>query len=97
MDVSADTWRALSALLDEALDRAPAERAQWVTQLRAQEPALAALLEELLAAHDTVATDDLLLRAARRLDLPAPRAARGPEPDASAADVDPGRRDPPDA
>lgn len=97
MDLSADTWRALSALLDEALDRAPAERVQWATHLRAKKPALAALLEQLLAAHDTVANDDLLLRAATLLNLPAPRAARGPEPDPSAADVGPGRPGPPDA
>ncbi len=42
-------WQALSALLDEALDLAPAAREPWLAALRARDAALAAQLEPMLA------------------------------------------------
>ena len=51
----AEDWQRLSPLLDELLELAPAERAQRLTQLRAQDAALADALGELLrleATHD---------------------------------------------
>ena len=47
----AEQWRALEALLDEVLERAPAERVGWLAELRAARPELARELEAMLAAE----------------------------------------------
>ena len=47
-----EEWRRLSALLDEALERAPAERAAWLAELAVHEPDTADRLAALLAERD---------------------------------------------
>lgn len=47
-------WRALSPLIDKALDLEPAGRAELLASLRPASSELAATLEELLAEHDRV-------------------------------------------
>ena len=51
---SADRWRTLSPFLDEALEIATVDRADWLASIRARDAALAADLQMLLAEHDAV-------------------------------------------
>jgi serine/threonine protein kinase len=60
MDVSANTWSALSKLLDEALDLEPAARTAWLEQLTSTQPELAPSLRKLLAAHASSETADVM-------------------------------------
>ena len=55
-----DVLAALSPLLDHALDMAPAERAAWLAELRADRPELAAELAALLAREADPATRGFL-------------------------------------
>jgi hypothetical protein len=48
---SPDQWQVLSPYLDQALTLSEAERARWLEQIRAENPALASQLEELLHEH----------------------------------------------
>jgi serine/threonine-protein kinase len=51
---SAERWRAVSPLLDEALELATEERPAWLASIRARDAALAADLRTLLAEHEVV-------------------------------------------
>jgi len=46
-----DQWQVVSPLLDQALTLPPEERARWLEALRAENPTLAAQLQELLSEH----------------------------------------------
>jgi serine/threonine-protein kinase len=60
MDVSPDTWKALSQLLDEALDLDPADRAAWLEKVGATHPDLLPQLKKLLNAHATAESEAAL-------------------------------------
>jgi serine/threonine-protein kinase len=60
MQISPQTWPALSALLDEALALPVQERATWVESLQGEHAALKDTLRELLARADGVETEDFL-------------------------------------
>jgi serine/threonine-protein kinase len=64
------TWAALSRLLDEALERDAAARAEWLRRIATTHPDLAPLLRTLLAAHATSEAGDVLSRLPQ-LDAPA--------------------------
>jgi len=49
--LSSDQWRVLSPYLDRALTLSDAERTPWLAAIRAENPALASQLEELLNEH----------------------------------------------
>src|ERR1700677_4039724 len=51
-DLSASEFSRLSALFDESIEMAPAERGAWLTALESREPRLAALLRALCASQD---------------------------------------------
>ena len=51
---NADRWRVLSPYLDEALEIAPDERADWLASIAARDAALANDLRSMLAQHRTV-------------------------------------------
>ena len=53
-------WPRLSPLLDRALDQPPAGRTELLATVRAEDPTLAAALEQLLAQHQRVLTSDFL-------------------------------------
>ena len=63
-----DQWRALSPYLDEALEKTDDERAVWLSLLRAQNPDLASLLEELLDEHRELVDEGFMER--RSIELP---------------------------
>ena len=66
-----DQWQALDPYLDQALDMEEEERAAWLASLRAQNPELAAHLEELLQEHRVLAQENFLEQGpAPPLDLP---------------------------
>ncbi len=71
MKISATTWNAVSTLLDEALDLPPAARATWLDRLTHTQPDLAPSLRELLAAHATHETADVLARLPTLAGVPA--------------------------
>jgi serine/threonine protein kinase len=50
--VNPDQWRVLSPYLDQALTLSEGDRARWLEALRAENPALASQLEELLEEHE---------------------------------------------
>jgi serine/threonine protein kinase/tetratricopeptide (TPR) repeat protein len=52
--LSPDRWRIVSPYLDEALEIATTERAEWLAAVSARDPALAADLRSLLAEQDAV-------------------------------------------
>ena len=52
--LSPDDWRALSPLLDEALELEPAGRAEWLSALDGRTPKLSAELRLLLQQHDAL-------------------------------------------
>ena len=60
MDLSPAVWPQLSKLLDEALDMAPDARQEWLEQLATTQPRLAPSLRELLAAHASSETADVM-------------------------------------
>jgi Protein kinase domain len=60
MIISATTWNTLSKLLDEALDLAPEARAIWLERLQTTQPQFASSVQQLLAAHATKETADVL-------------------------------------
>jgi eukaryotic-like serine/threonine-protein kinase len=60
MKISATTWNTVSKLLDEALDLEPVARTGWLERLQATEPLLASSVQQLLAAHATSETADIL-------------------------------------
>ena len=66
-------WRALSPYLDQALDMSPEDRAAWLANICASDPALGADLEALLAEHDQV-------QRSRFLDPALPPSRRSTEP-----------------
>jgi serine/threonine-protein kinase len=53
-------WPRLSPLLDRALDQPPAARTELLATVRAEDPTLAAALEQLLAEHQRVLGSDFL-------------------------------------
>jgi serine/threonine-protein kinase len=55
-----EEWRALSALLDEALDLDDAARAAWLAALAVREPVLAPKLVALLAPRDAMSHDGFM-------------------------------------
>src|SRR2546430_6748684 len=59
-EVDSGHWMQLSALLDELLDTDGAQRAQRLSQLRSQDPALADELAALLAQQVGIETDQFL-------------------------------------
>ena len=71
MKISATTWNTVSTLLDEALDLPPAARATWLERLFHTQPDLAPSLRELLAAHGTHETADVLARLPTLAGVPA--------------------------
>jgi len=60
MDVSPDTWKALSQLLDEAFDLEPADRVAWLERVGTTHPDLLPQLKKLLSAHATAESADAL-------------------------------------
>ena len=60
MNVSAETWRFLSPLLDEALDLDPMARSGWLARVGATRPELVPPLRRLLDAHAASQTRDVL-------------------------------------
>ena len=79
MKISATNWNTVSMLLDEALDLAPAARATWLERLSLTQPDLAPSLRELLAAHATHETADVLARLPTLAGVPAAE-AQGQQP-----------------
>ncbi|HTV49782.1 MAG TPA: protein kinase [Steroidobacteraceae bacterium] len=61
-ELSSADYARLSALLDAALDAAPASREAWLTDLSGTDPGLAALLRDLLAPLKAGDTDSASLR-----------------------------------
>jgi len=57
-----DRWRVLEPLLDEALDLAPDDRAQWLEALRTTSPQAAADLSVLLRNEEAIDRDGFLER-----------------------------------
>jgi serine/threonine-protein kinase len=55
-----DQWKALNPYLDQALGMTDEERAEWLALQRAQNPSLAAQLEELLQEHRVLAQENFL-------------------------------------
>jgi eukaryotic-like serine/threonine-protein kinase len=55
-----DQWQALSPLLDQALTLTGEDRARWLEAMRAEDPALAAQLQELLGEHRAAAEKGFL-------------------------------------
>ncbi|HSB37289.1 MAG TPA: serine/threonine-protein kinase, partial [Thermoanaerobaculia bacterium] len=66
-----DRWPILEPYLDRALEMEPAERRRWLGELKAQDPELAADLEELLAESDDASRKRFLEGLASRPELPA--------------------------
>src|SRR4029453_6417539 len=60
---NADRWRVLSPYLDEALEIAPDEPADWLASIAARDAALADDLRSMLAQHRTVHESKFLERA----------------------------------
>ena len=60
MDVSPETWKTVSKLLDEAFDLDSENRAAWLEKLRVTRPDLVPLVRKLLAAHSTSGHADVL-------------------------------------
>ena len=58
--LSPDRWRIVSPYLDEALEMATTERAEWLAAVCARDPALAADLQSLLAEQDAVVDSGFL-------------------------------------
>ena len=79
MNVSPDTWKTLSKLLDEALDLEVAARAAWVDKLAIEQPDVVPMLRKLLAAHGSTGAADVLaqLPAVTIAGAPAPTAVSG--------------------
>jgi eukaryotic-like serine/threonine-protein kinase len=55
-----DQWQAVSGLLDQALTLTHEDRARWLETLRAENPALAVQLQELLSEHQAAAEKGFL-------------------------------------
>jgi serine/threonine-protein kinase len=60
MDVSPETWKVLSQLLDEAFDLELADRAAWLERVGTTRPDLLPQLKKLLTAHATAESADAL-------------------------------------
>jgi eukaryotic-like serine/threonine-protein kinase len=60
MKISATTWNTISKLLDEALDLEPVARTAWLERLQISDPEIATSVQQLLAAHATSETADVL-------------------------------------
>lgn len=73
MKIPADQWPTVSRLLDEALDLDAGARPAWLGALAQREPAVSALVQQLLAAHADRETADVLA-AVPRLNLTSPLA-----------------------
>ena len=71
MKISTADWNTVSKLLDEALDLAPVARATWLEHLAGSQPALAPSLRQLLAAHATSETADVMARLPKLSGAPA--------------------------
>ncbi len=69
MNVTPDTWAAVSTLLDEALDLDADARVLWLEHIHATRPEVAPVLRKLLAAHVACETGDVLQQLPR-LDAP---------------------------
>ena len=63
MPLTPDRWRALSPYLDHALDIPTEEWSSWLSAIEAQDPALAADLQTMLAEHHVVHRSRFLERA----------------------------------
>ena len=72
--LTGERWRAISPLLDEALDLSADERHSWIAKLRAENPALAVDVETLLGDRDALEHSNFLDGAAVAIDQPAPLA-----------------------
>src|SRR5215470_14802636 len=59
-DIDAESWAVLNRLLDEALDMAPTERAEWLDALNPQYDTLKSRLRELLSHMSRERETDLL-------------------------------------
>lgn len=70
-----DHWRALSPLLDEALDLDARARGAWLSELERQRPDLATVLERLLKEHDRLRGSDFLESSLTVDDTPSPSIA----------------------
>ena len=64
MPVPSELLAALAPLLDQVLDLDPAERAAWLTALRARDPPRASDLEQLLATESTLDAEGFLVEPA---------------------------------
>ena len=60
LDIDAASWSTLSRLLDEALDREPADRAAWLEALGPEHDGLKPRLRDLLSGTGAVETADFL-------------------------------------
>ena len=74
-----ERWRAVCPYLDRAMEMAPEELDAWLSALRAEQPELAANVEELLADRDAIDRDGFLEAA----DEAAPSFVRNAVPDPS--------------
>jgi serine/threonine-protein kinase len=70
-----DDWRALSPLLDEALELDARARGAWLSELERVRPEFAPILERLLKEHDRLRGSDFLESSLRLHDTPAPSLA----------------------
>jgi eukaryotic-like serine/threonine-protein kinase len=61
-DLNTNLWQALSPLLDQALTLTQEERGRWLESLRAENPALARQLQQLLGEHQAAAEEGFLDR-----------------------------------
>ena len=64
--LSPEQWLVLSPFLDDALAMTDDERSVWLCSLRAQDPQLAAQLEELFRDHHLLLEEGFLGRPLRR-------------------------------
>jgi len=60
MEIDPASWTALNRLLDDALDRPPAERAQWIESLAGEFASLKPQLRDLLARAASVETGEFM-------------------------------------
>jgi eukaryotic-like serine/threonine-protein kinase len=74
MKISATAWNTISKLLDEALDLESTARAAWLERLHVTQPQLASSVKQLLAAHATNETSDVLAGLPSIEDLTGPSA-----------------------
>ena len=86
LDLDAQTWSQLNRLLDDALDRAPAERTDWIESLAPEFDRLKPHLRDLLSRAGEIETHDFL-NTLPRVVLSAAVVAEGPARLGNAGDV----------